>query len=202
MLLFLLVFNFLISYLNAWGCGKTWNETKYVGNFAHFMNWMGAIMSATGFTWCYTVILAFFGSVIPCIKDAEGVLVPLLNQTQFAGILSLGYLIVIPVVIGVGIIITLQTWRMFFERRTLTNGLLAGYNTLATIYNIGGAISGIPEASGYLSVLFKGEKKLSWIVIILVVMAIAGGVLTTSSIISSTARNTALDKIHKLNLKK
>lgn len=47
--------NVVLSAVNAWGCGKSWTETKHAGGLAHFMNWMGAVMSASGFTWCYTI---------------------------------------------------------------------------------------------------------------------------------------------------
>ena len=28
------------------------------------MNWMGAIMSASGFTWCYLVVVVLFGLLV------------------------------------------------------------------------------------------------------------------------------------------
>ena len=47
---FLWILNFGISWWNAYAVGVTWVETKNMGGYQRFMAWMGAIMSASGFT--------------------------------------------------------------------------------------------------------------------------------------------------------
>ena len=49
------VLNFGISVWNAYAVGKVWVEARLAGGWHRFMCWMGAVMSACGFTWCYSV---------------------------------------------------------------------------------------------------------------------------------------------------
>jgi len=70
-----------------------WVETKEMGGWSRFMTWMGAIMSASGFTWCYLVILLFGGyyAQFSFLKP---------NQAPYIGVealkagFALGYLII------------------------------------------------------------------------------------------------------------
>jgi len=186
------VLNFVISWFNAWGCGRTWNETKYAGGFAHFMNWMGAVMSACGFTWCYSVFLAFIGGIIK-IENADKVSVPILSPEQVDGVLALGYLVVIFPIIGSGLVITLQAWKQFWERKTLGNGAVTAWDTFAMVYNISSAMHDVPIATSMVSKLFEGKKDKNWIVLALIIAAAFGGILTTYTILTSTARNAALN---------
>lgn len=187
--------NLGISILNAWGCGKSWTETKHQGGFPHFMNWMGAVMSASGFTWCYTLLACLLGGSITHTVDGKSV--PYLTPDQINGVASLGYLVVILPIIGSGIAIGVHSWRVFWERRTLANGAVAGYNTFANVYNIYHAARGIPSAWGDVSKLFKGDKDKGAVVGIIVAFALLAGILTTYTIIVSTARSTASKRAFK-----
>jgi len=185
--------NFVISWFNAWGCGKSWTETKHVGGMAHFMNWMGAIMSASGFTWCYTILACLLGGSITHTVDGKSV--PYLTPQQVEAVASAGYLIVIFPIIGAGIAITIHSWRVFAERRSLRNGAIAGYNTFADAYNIYHAVRGVPSAWGAVSKLFKGnDSKGSTLVLVIALFALLAGVLTTYTIISFVARSTAMER--------
>jgi hypothetical protein len=86
-LLFLVLLNFVISWFNAWSVGRGWAETKVAGGFARFMSWCGAIMSASGFTWCYLVIICIVGQLIPGRYH--------LPDKYAEGVFRLGYLIII-----------------------------------------------------------------------------------------------------------
>ncbi|MBI4437846.1 hypothetical protein HY631_02750 [Candidatus Uhrbacteria bacterium] len=192
---FMFVLNFAISWFNAWSCGRAWNETRAVGGFAHFMNWMGAIMSASGFTWCYLIVLVVGGTFIP-ITDGEGVqavTAPLVSEAMAKASLELGYLVVYFPIVGSGLAITLQSWAHFYRERSLKNGAIAGWNTFAQIYNIGSGLRNVPSAFSGVSSFFKGDDKGKLLVILLVIGAVIGGIATTALIIRSTARRVARD---------
>jgi hypothetical protein len=54
--LLVLILNFGISWWNARVTGLDWVESKHLGGWIRFMTWMGWLMSALGFTWCYVLI--------------------------------------------------------------------------------------------------------------------------------------------------
>lgn len=188
--------NFAISVFNAIGCGRTWLSTKSKGGLAHFMNWMGAIMSACGFTWCYTLLLAGLGSVIPLDKvtDAQGVetYVPFVTNDMLQAIIGLGYLVVILPILGSGLALTIQSWRYAARRgSTLGDKAIAGWNTFAQVSNFVSALDNIPSVAGAIGDFFrKGDKDKDGIVLMIVVASILGGFMTTFGIIRLTAENT------------
>jgi len=182
--------NFVISWFNAWACGKTWHSTKAKGGMAHFMNWMGAIMSASGFTWCYMVVLGFLGTIIPVGGDeAAGIeAAPLLTQDMLEAFFNLGYLMIIFPILGSGLAITVASWRRFARTRSVGDGLVTGWNTFAQIHNTWNAVQHVPKAWDGLGKFFKGgDDKKGAVVIGLVVLAVAGGCLTTYGIITSVS---------------
>src|SRR5262245_22550301 len=85
------VLNFGISVWNAYAVGKVWVEARMVGGWRRFMCWMGAIMSAVGFTWCYLSFLALTASYFKVITE---------EQVMVA--LDLGYVLLIPFVLFSG----------------------------------------------------------------------------------------------------
>lgn len=192
MTLLLLILNFLVSWLNAWGCGKSWNETRHVGGPAHLMNWAGAVMSASGFTWCYALIGAFLGGSLT--HEVDGKAVPYLSAQAVDAVCQAGYLAVILPVIGSGLAITVHSWAVFWRRRTFGDGALAGYNTFANVYNLAGAVRHVPEAGSGLGKFFDGDDKGKGLVVLIVLAAACAGVLTTYTIVTSTARSTALSR--------
>lgn len=191
-LLFMFLLNLCISALNAWGCGKSWNETRYQGGFAHFMNWMGAIMAACGFTWCNLVILALIGSNVPVEQD-DGTTAMLLDPESAQAFFELGYLVIIGPVIGSGIAITVHSWGVWWRNRTFGNTAIAGFNTAADIYNIYHAAQALPGITQHLSGFFRSRDNdgKGILVLLLVALAVFGGVLTTYTIITMTAESTA-----------
>lgn len=198
MILLLWVLNFVISWANAWGVGKTWTETKAVGGPAHFMSWMGATMAAVGFTWCYMVILGFVAMNVPetVLSDDGDPNAMLLNPEQASVFFDLAYLVIIFPLVGSGMAITTHSWGVFWRRRSLANGVTAGWNTYAQIHNFYHAVEQVPRAMGNVGSFFGGSSSSSddgkgKIIIALVVIAVAGGILTTWAIIRHTARETA-----------
>lgn len=213
MIAVLWIVNIAISAFNAWVCGRSWNETRYVGGFAHIMNWMGAVMSACGFTWCYLIVLVVIGQVIP-VTPEEGVEVvetmywvtPEMAKTAF----ELGYLVIILPVIGSGTAITIESWAIFYRRRTFGSAALAGYNSFADVYNIYTAVRHAPGMIDNVGNFFTSDSGSSdssdgrgkLIILLLVVAACCMGILTTYLIITSVARNRAVSLYHHYELQR
>jgi hypothetical protein len=180
--------NFGISWWNAYACGKMWVETKHIGGWQRFMNWMGAIMSASGFTWCYMIILlfgAYYAQSYWVAQDHAPILTP---KALMAGF-SIGYLILIPGILFSGLMIWLDSLIQAWRRRDLPSMGIAAWNTYAQIHNTYNAYSGISGAFSSISDYLKSDddddgKGLALLVIaIIVAMSIAGGVFTTIGII-------------------
>ncbi|MEN9557806.1 MAG: hypothetical protein RL141_175 [Candidatus Parcubacteria bacterium] len=201
MIVLIWILNFVISWINAWGCGKSWAETTNTRGFAHFMNWMAAIMSACGFTWCYLILLASIGTAVPLESEDGGQTAYLVTPEILEMSIKLGYSIIILPILGSGFAITLASWARFYRNRSIGNGAVAGYNTLAMAYDTMNAVHLLPEFVESLTGFFKGAGKGSddkksgaiLIVVLLVVLAMIGGILTTRAIILSTARRVAGD---------
>lgn len=191
------ILNFVISWVNAWGCGKSWTETKHLGGWSHFMNWMGAIMSAAGFTWCYTLLACFVGGGLT--HEVNGQIVPYLSAVQVNAVVSAGYLVVIFPILGSGLAITIHSWVTFYRNRSFANGAIAGYNTFADLYNTYNAFREVPTAWGSVTKFFKGDsdEKGKLVVLAIVVFAALAGILTTYTILTTTARGTARDRALK-----
>lgn len=197
---FLWVLNFAISVLNAWGVGKTWTETKAVGGPVHFMSWMGAVMAAVGFTWCYGVIFAGLASQIPITNEVTGVSAPILGPEEVAVFADLVYLTLIFPLVGSGMAIMTHSWGVFWRRRSVTDGVVAGWNTYANLSNFYHAVEHVPNAMSNVGSFFSRSSSSSSdndsgkAVLILALAAVFAGVLTTVLIIRSVARSTALSR--------
>jgi hypothetical protein len=194
--------NFVISIFNAWMCGKTWNETRYVGGMPHFMNWMGAIMSASGFTWCYLVVVVLFGGTYPIEAD-DGTMSTLLTVDQVQAVADLGYILVVFPILGSGIAITIHAWGVAYRRRTLLNGGIAAWDTFAMVYNVRSALQNVPVAGTRLSDFFsgKGDDKGKLVVVLLVVGCALAGVLSTYLIIRYVSNATGQVRAFQYRMK-
>lgn len=207
MLMVILFFvNFAISWFNAWTCGSTWDSTKGGPPLAHFMNWMGAIMSASGFTWCFLVIIGFLGANTPMSlieADATGML---LSGGSLEALWSLGYLAIIFPILGSGLAITVQSWRALSRRRAQGKAgagdyAVTGWNTFAQVSNTVSAFENIPTAAGNVTSFFSSDSSdnqsnalLVKVVILGVVIAVFGGIITTYLIINSRRRKVATEE--------
>lgn len=193
------VVNFAISWLNAWGCGSTWDDTAERGGVAHFMNWMGAIMSASGFTWCYLVVVGLLGAVLPmsAFVDAEpgapAVTGMLLDEASLKAFFDLGYLVIIFPILGSGLAITVASWRRLAQGH---GGYFStGWNTFAQAHNMYQAAQHVPDIFDNLGSFFSSKDSKDArgaIVVLLVLLALFGGVVTTASIIQLRRRNLRL----------
>jgi len=184
MLILLLVINIGISLWNAYATGKAWVEAKYAGGWPRFMTWMGAIMAASGLSWCILILL-ILGAV------GIGKLTPYWGEVG----LDLGYILIIPGILFSGLMITVDSWARAFRTRKILDFGVAGYNSFAQIYNTYHAIQGIGPAFGKVFEAFTGgkdKKDGTTIVLILVVFALGAGILITAAIIHHVAASAPL----------
>ena len=182
--------NFGISFWNARVTGQIWVESKQAGGFIRVLAWCGAIMSASGFIWCYAVIEAFVGRAF-----APEYVTP----AVFEGVLSLMYLIIIFPVLGTGLVIWATSLYEAWVRRDMASVGVAAWNTFAQAHNMYSAARGIPEAMRSTRNVFSGKGR-DWkidegtakggaalVVVLLVLAAVVLGIVTTAAIIMKYA---------------
>lgn len=174
------ILNLGISIWNAVAVGNAWVETKHAGGWQRFMAWMGAIMSASGFSWCYLILAVF-------VLGASGKL----EVEDVEAALNLGYILIIPGVLFAGIMIGIDSWARAYRKRTVANFGVAGYNTFANMYNtynairtFGGALDSVLD---YFAKSKSKDSQKAFLVILIVVVSLGSGILTTWLIVSKLA---------------
>jgi hypothetical protein len=180
--------NFGISWFNAWSVGRSWADSKVAGGWTRVVVWSAAVMSASGFTWCYLFVLAMGA-------QASGYL----EQEYVVLMLKLGYVVIILPILGSGMAIWIDSLTTAWRRRSFADISIAGWNTYAQVHNTYSAARALPGMLGDIADAFKPRKRSSddakgaalVLVVLLVVLAVCGGVLTTTLIIRSTARKYA-----------
>jgi hypothetical protein len=164
------ILNFGISTFNAIGAGRVWSERPE--GWMKLVIWSVVIMAVAGFTWCYLIVIVL-------LAGATGFLDPIYVQ----GSLELGYILIIFPVLGAGLVMWIQSLVMAFRTRSIWNILIAGWNTFAMISNAWSAFTTLPSALKNVGGLLKGggdaKGKGLLVMILLVVLAIAGGIITT-----------------------
>lgn len=191
----LMVLNFAISFWNAYACGANYTLAKQAGGFAKLMLWSGLTMSACGFTWCYLVLLAVVGMYVPDFMhihstaaevEASGVKAMLVTPDMAQSIMALGYAVIILPILGSGMAIWVESLISAWKQRTFGSIARAGWNTFAQANNIYGVVRDTPSVLAQIGKLFKGggdgKNKAIMLVIVLVVLAVLGGIITTASI--------------------
>ena len=187
------IVNFGISIWNAYAVGKAWVETKHAGGWSRIIAWSGAIMSASGFSWCYLIVLAAAAYGLEWISQEHLILA-----------LQLGYILIIPGVLASGLMITLDSWARAYRTRQISDIGVAAWNTYAQIHNTFNAIKDFDKAFAAVVDAFgsggggsssddkkKGGMALV-VVFIIVVIALLSGILTTAVIIARVAGNDEL----------
>lgn len=173
----LLAVNLGISWWNARVTGLDRVESKLMGGYVRFMCWMGWLMSALGFTWCYVLILAF-------LAHGSGYI----DARQMDAAISLGYLVVIPGMLVSGLFIWIDSLVVAWRRRDLPSIGTAAWNTFAEIHNAYSAVSGIGSALKSVGGLFsdadEDEAKVGAVIVVVLIVAaaVAGGFITTELI--------------------
>ncbi len=182
--------NFGISWWNARITGLVWAETKMMGGFPRFMTWMGAIMAACGFSWCFLFVFAigahYFSPTYFGVK-------------AFDAAFSLGYLITIPAALFSGLFIWINSLVAAWRERDLPSIGIAAWNTFAQIHNTYSAIEDMPAAFKEVGSFFSGvgdsdDAKGVAVVLVLgvVFFALVGGIILTAALIKRYAATVPL----------
>lgn len=187
-LAFWLTLTFTISFWNAFASGAYLTESKLVGGWSRLLVWCGLIMSGCGFTWVYLTLLA-----IGALK-AEW-LTPEWAEVMF----KLGYLVIILPVLGSGLGIWIHSLMQAYRRRSFGSVAVAGWNTYAQVRNTWEAASNAPNfledvVDAFASKRGKSSKDgaMAVLVLVLVVIAVLGGAITTGLIARWADRKIAL----------
>lgn len=190
-LLLLLALNFMISWANASYVGRYWSESKEVGGSFRVYIVVGYIMAIAGFTMVYGYILLLISPIILQLAEVEQETILLFEQLAA----DLIYLFCVATIIPTGFYIWIRSLKNFWERKTLANGLTAGWNSYAQIHNMVSAARNAPSALGRVAkALFggKGKKKDNTIVVLaaifVLIIAIFGGYFTASAIMKKADR--------------
>lgn len=191
LLLFVLALNFMISWANANYVGRYWSESKEIGGSFRVYIVVGYIMAIAGFTMVYGYILLLIIPIFLQIAEVEQETILIFEQLSS----DLIYLFCIVTMIPTGFYIWIRSLKNFWEKKTLANGITAGWNSYAQIHNTISAARNAPSALGrVIKTLFggKGKKKDNTIIVLLaifvLILAIFGGYFTASAIMKKADR--------------
>lgn len=191
LLLLVLALNFIISWANASYVGRYWSESKQVGGSFRVYIIVGYIMAIAGFTMVYGYILLLISPILLQIAEVDQETILMFEQLAS----DLIYLFCVITIVPTGFYIWIRSLKNFFEKKTLANGLTAGYNTFAQLHNTMSVARNAPSAFGrVVETLFggKGKKKDNTIIILcailILILAIFGGYFTASAIMKKADR--------------
>ena len=191
LLLPLLALNFIISWANASYVGRYWSESKAIGGSFRAYIISGYVMAIAGFTMVYGYILLLISPFFLQLANVEPETILMFEQLSA----DLIYLFCVVTIIPTGFYIWLRSLKNFWEKKTLSNGLTAGWNSFAQIHNTVSAAKNAPSAVGRVAkALFggKGKKKDNTLIalcaIFVLILAIFGGYFTASAIMKKADR--------------
>ena len=190
-LFLLLALNFAISWSNASYVGRYWSESKQVGGSFRVYMVTGYIMAIAGFTMVYGYILLLVSPyILPLLKVSQETILAVQSLSA-----DLIYLFCVATIIPTGFYIWIRSLKTFFEEKTLSAGLTAGWNTFAQVHNVVNAAREVPNALSRIAdaLLGKGKKKndktiIVVLAILIVAVAIFGGYFTASYIMKKADR--------------
>ena len=110
MMLIVLLLNLGISFWNAKQAGSIWAESKGLGGWVQVLAWCAAIQSAIGFTYVYTVVIAF-------VANSFGYL----SASSLGVLFNLMYLMIILPLLGTGLAITISSWIAASREKSLAS---------------------------------------------------------------------------------
>lgn len=191
LLVLVLALNFGISWANASYVGRYWSESKEVGGSFRVYIVVGYIMAIAGFTMVYGYIGLLISPFILQLAKVDQETIIMFEQLS----LDLVYIFCVVTIVPTGFYIWIQSLKDFWEQRTLSSGLTAGWNSYAQIHNTVSAARNAPSALGRISkALFggKSKKKGNTVIILcaifLLILAIFGGYFTASAIMKKADR--------------
>lgn len=186
-----LALNFIISWANANYVGRYWSESKEVGGSFRAYIVVGYIMAIAGFTMVYGYILLLISPFFLQLANVNQDTILMFEQLSS----DLIYLFCVVTVIPTGFYIWIRSLKNFWEEKTLSNGLTAGWNSYAQIHNTVSAARNVPSAiSRVAETLFGGKEKkkgntiIVLLAIFVLILAIFGGYFTASAIMKKADR--------------
>ncbi len=192
-LLLFLALNFGISFWNAYASGAYLTESKVIGGWTRFITWCGLVMSACGFTWVYLSILTMIAVAAQWLTPEWGVVM-----------FKLGYLIIILPILGSGFGIWAHSIAHAYRRRSFGSVAIAGWNTYAQFRNTWEAASHAPSFMRDVMDAFVSKDRRSskdgaaaMVAVLLVILAVAGGAMTTGAIARWADRRVAIDVVRE-----
>jgi hypothetical protein len=181
-MILILVLNVVISFFNAYVCGRSWEESKAVGGILWLVVWCTAIQSALGFS---SVVLLFL------IYLAHDYVPAYFTDVYFKGALNLWHLTIIFPIIGAGLSVTIESWVAVYRDASLLRLSNAAWNTFAQVRNTASAVENMGDALSSAGDPFKfssdaeddGKDAGLAILFSLVSLALLGGSVITAAII-------------------
>ena len=191
LLVLVLFINFMISWANANYVGRYWSESKEVGGSFRVHIIVGYIMAIAGFTMVYGYILLLISPIFLQMANVDQETISMIVQLSS----DLIYLFSVVTIVPTGFYIWARSLKNFWEKKTLSNGLTAGWNSYAQIHNTISTARNAPSAIKRVAeVLFGGKKKkkdntiIVMVAIFVLILAIFGGYFTASSIMKKADR--------------
>lgn len=191
LLVLMLALNFGISWANANYVGRYWSESKAIGGSFRVYIVIGYIMAIAGFTMVYGYILLLISPFFMQLANVNPETILMFEQLAS----DLIYLFCVVTIIPTGFYIWIRSLQNFWENRTLSSGLTAGWNSYAQLHNTINAARYTPSAiSRVADALFggKSKKKGNTIIVLLaifvLIIAIFGGYFTASTIMKNADR--------------
>lgn len=191
LLVLMLALNFVISWANANYVGRYWSESKAIGGSFRVYIVIGYIMAIAGFTMVYGYILLLISPFFMQLANVKPETILMFQQLAS----DLIYLFCVVTIIPTGFYIWIRSLQNFWENKTLSNGLTAGWNSYAQIHNTISAARYTPNAINRVAdALFggKSKKKGNTIIVLLaifvLIIAILGGYFTASTIMKKADR--------------
>lgn len=173
-------------------------------------------MSASGFTWCYLLVVGLVGSVLPMslIESAKEGAPPvegmIFDPATLQAFFDLGYVVIIFPILGSGLAITVQAWRSLARRRMektagVMDYVVVGWDTFAQVHNTISAMRALPGTFDRLGGFFgsgsksSGDSKDKGVLLVVVAVALAalGGILTTYSILQARRRAVVIEDYNR-----
>ena len=191
LLVLVLALNFMISWANASYCGRYWSESKEVGGSFRAFIVAGYVMSIAGFTMVYGYTLLLISPFFLQLAEIDQETILMFEQLSA----DLIYIFCVLTMIPTGFYIWIRSLQNFWEEKTWSSGLTAGWNTYAQIHNTVSVARNAPSALGRIAEAFfggKGKKKGNTIILLcaifVFIVAIFGGYFTASAIMKKADR--------------
>lgn len=191
LLVLALALNFIISWANAKYVGHYWSESKEIGGSFRTYIIVGYIMAIVGFTMVYGYILLLVSPIFLQMAKVDQETILMFEQLSS----DLIYIFCVITMIPTGFYIWIRSLKNFWERKTLSSGLTAGWNSYAQIHNTISVARNAPSALGRITkALFggKSKKKDNTIIVLcaifVLILAIFGGYFTASAIMKKADR--------------